>query len=333
MSRAAELAAVLETRDSLAIVCHDNPDPDCLASALALETIADDVGVGEVAIAYGGDISHQQNRAFVSVLEIPLQTLDGIELDDYDAVAFVDHSQPGANTELPETVHPEIVVDHHPGGPVEGAFVDVRVDYGATVTIFVEYLEELEIEPTPRLASALLFALHRERLDYVRSPTRREYEAALAIYPEAELETLDQLYGSAFSAATLDAIGRAIATRQRQGASMVATVGRTPETDALPQAADYLLNLENVDTVLVYGVVDDAIRLSARSIDPEIDIGEALEAGFDELGSAGGHHDMAGGRIELAAIVDDVDPEARELLTVVGSRLPDRFFEVLEAEG
>jgi len=41
---------------------------------------------------------------------------------------------------------------------------------------------------------------------------------------------------------------------------------------------------------------------------------------------------MAGGRIELAAIADDIDPEARELLTVVGSRLPDRFFEALEAK-
>ncbi|AGB39330.1 DHH family phosphoesterase [Natronococcus occultus] len=332
MPSAAELVAILECRDSLAIACHDNPDPDCLASALALETIADEAGIEDVTIAYGGEISHQQNRAFVSLLELSLRALAETDVGDYDAVAFVDHSQPGANTELPATVRPEIVVDHHPGDPVEGEFVDVRVDYGATATIFVEYLEELGIEPTSRLASALLFALHRERLDFVRNPTAREYETALAIYPRADLELLDQLYGSAFSAPTLDAIGRAIATRQQRGSSMVATVGRTTETDALPQAADYLLNLEGVDTVLVYGVVDDAIRLSARSIDPAIHIGEAVSDGFDELGSAGGHHDMAGGRIELAAIAEDVDPDARDLLTVVGSRLPKRFFAVLEPE-
>lgn len=332
MSRAAELASVLETSDSLAIVCHDNPDPDCLASALALETIATDQDVDDVTIAYGGEISHQQNRAFVNMLDISLQAISATDLELYDTFAFVDHSQPGANTELPESAVPEIVVDHHPSEPADAAFADVRTDYGATATIFIEYLEDLEIDLTVRLASALLFALHRERLDFVREPTRREYEAALAVYSSADLELLEQLYGSAFSSATLDAIGRAIATRERRSSSLVANVGQTPETDALPQAADYLLNLEGVDTVLVYGIVEDAIRLSARSIDPRIHIGETLTAGYDDLGSVGGHHDMAGGRITLGLFADSVDEDADELLEFVGRRLTHRFFEALNLE-
>ncbi|MFC4437706.1 MULTISPECIES: DHH family phosphoesterase [Natrialbaceae] len=332
MSRAAELASVLETSDSLAIVCHDNPDPDCLASALALETIATDQDVDDVTIAYGGEISHQQNRAFVNMLDISLQAISATDLELYDTVAFVDHSQPGANTELPESVVPEIVVDHHPGEPADTSFVDVRIDYGATVTIFIEYLKDLEIDLTVRLASALLFALHRERLDFVREPTRREYQAALDVYSAADLELLEQLYGSAFSSATLDAIGRAIATRERRSSSLVANVGQTPETDALPQAADYLLNLEGVDTVLVYGIVEDAIRLSARSIDPRIHIGKTLTTGYDDLGSVGGHHDMAGGRIKLGLFADSVDEDADELLEFVGQRLTHRFFEALNLE-
>jgi nanoRNase/pAp phosphatase (c-di-AMP/oligoRNAs hydrolase) len=332
MSRAAELASVLEASESLAIICHDNPDPDCLASALALETIAADRGVEDVMIAYGGEISHQQNRAFVNMLELSPRVISAVDLEEYDTVAFVDHTQPGENTELPASVVPDIVVDHHPTGGLETTFADVRMDYGATATIFIEYLEELEIELTARLASALLFALHRERLDFIREPTEREYEAALTVYPAAELEVLEQLYGSAFSPATLDAIGRAISTRERRSSSLVADVGRTAETDALPQAADYLLNLEGVDTVLVYGIVGNAIRLSARSIDPRVHIGETLETGFDDLGSVGGHHDMAGGRIELGLFADDVDEDADELLGFAGGRLTQRFFEALNLE-
>ncbi|QSW98957.1 DHH family phosphoesterase [Haloterrigena alkaliphila] len=331
MSRAAELASVLETTESLAIVCHDNPDPDCLASALALKAIAIDHEVDEITIAYGGEISHQQNRAFVNMLDISLQSVQRTPIKSYDCIGFVDHSQPGANTELSAAITPEIIVDHHPGETVGATFEDVRTQIGATATIFVEYLLDLEIELTTRLASALLFALHRERLDFVRDPTRREYEAALAVYPDADLETLEQLYSSAFSPGTLDAIGKAIASRERRGSSLVASVGRTAETDALPQAADYLLNLEGVDTVLVYGVVGDAIRLSARSIDPRVHIGETLQGGFEALGQVGGHHDMAGGRIELGLFADDAD-DTDELLEFVGGRLTRRFFDALNLD-
>ena len=331
MPRAAALVSVLEETDSLVIACHDNPDPDCLAGALALETIAVDHDVTDVAIVYGGEISHQQNRAFVNLLEIDLQSIATANLEDYDCVGFVDHSTPGANTEVPPDIVPDIIVDHHPGEPADATFVDVRTEYGATATIFVEYLRDLAVDITERLASALLFALHRERLDFVREPTRREYEAALAVYPDADLEVLEQLYGSTFSPGTLDAIGRAIISRERRGSALVASIGTTGETDALPQAADYLLNLEGVDTVLVYGVVGDAIRLSGRSIDPRVNLGTTLQNGFGELGSVGGHHDMAGGRIELGLFADDGD-DTDELLAFIGERLSRRFFDSLHLD-
>ncbi|AFZ74704.1 DHH family phosphoesterase [Natronobacterium gregoryi] len=331
MSRAAELVEVLETADSLVIVCHDNPDPDCLASALALEAIALDHSLEDVAIVYGGDLTHQQNRAFVNVFSLSLGRVSEVAVDDYDCLAFVDHSRSGVNTEVPANVVPDIVVDHHPVEPAAVPVADIRTEYGATATIFVEYLAELDVELTTRLASALLFALHRERLDFVRSPTRREYEAALALFPDADLEILGQLYDSAFSPGTLDAIGRAIASRKRRGSSMVASVGKTAESAAIPQAADYLLNLEGVDTVLVYGIVDGRVRLSGRSIDPRVHVGEVLTEGFDGIGTAGGHPDMAGGRIELGLFGDEAD-DTEQLLSLVDSRLTRRFFDALNLE-
>ncbi|KDE59379.1 phosphoesterase [Halostagnicola sp. A56] len=328
MSRAEDLGETLAEMDSLTIVCHDNPDPDCLASALALERIAKHNGVNETRTVYGGEISHQQNRAFVNMLNIEITPIRNASITEDDSLAFVDHAVPGRNTQVPSSIEPTIVVDHHPDSDVETAFVDVRTDYGATATIFVEYLFDLEMAVATRLASALLFALHRERLDFVRDPTEREYEAALAVYPEANLEMLEQLYGSAFSPATLDAIGHAITSRTRRGSSLASSVGRTTETDALPQAADYLLNLEGVDTVLIYGIVNGSIRLSARSIDPRVQAGETLQKAFGELGAVGGHHDMAGGRIDLGLFAD-VAGDENQLLEFASTRLEKRFFDVL----
>ena len=333
MSHAAELADALEDVDSLAVICHDNPDPDCLASALAFERIARSRDVEHVEIVYGGEISHQQNRAFVNLLSIDVSHGKQVDVHDFEYVGFVDHSREGANTAIDDSVSPDAVIDHHPGERIQAPLTDVRTDYGATATIFVEYLRELDIELTTRLATALLFALHRERLDFIREPTRAEYEAALSVYPDADLEVLEQLYGSAFTPATIDAIGHAIQSRERRGSALVASVGRTTETDALPQAADYLLNLEGVNTVLAYGLVGDAIRLSGRSIDPRVNVGETLEAAYGTLGSVGGHYDMAGGRIDLGLFGDEPDSEdADELLSFVGRRIEQRFFEQLNLD-
>ncbi len=328
MSRAETLAGSLTSVDSVAIVCHDNPDPDCLASALAFERIAQASGVSETTIVYGGELSHQQNRAFVNMLSIDLVHGTEFSIEAVEYVAFVDHSRIGGNSTIDPDVSPDAVVDHHPDSGLRAPFVDVRPDYGATATIFVEYLTTLDIELSQRLATAMLFAIHRERLDFVRAPTVAEYEAALVVFDRADLDALEQLYGSAFTQETIDAIGRAILARRRRGSALVAGVGQTTETDALPQAADYLLNVEGVHTVLTYGIVGDSIRLSARSIDPRVNVGKILNRAFDELGTAGGHNDMAGGRIDLGIFGDIGNNDDTEvLLSFLDERIERRFFD------
>lgn len=326
MSRVHELVEVLDGVSSLAIVCHDNPDPDCIASALALRDIAESIGIEGVEILYGGEISHQQNRAFVNLLEIEMVELRRADLDAFDRIAFVDHSSPAANTEFPEDVEVDVVIDHHPSSNgLTARFVDVREDYGATATILVEYVRELGLDLSTEVASALLFALHRERLDYVRNPTSAEYEAALHLYPDVDMELLERLYGSAFSPGTLDAIGTAIRSREVRGSTLVSGIGRTTERDALPQAADYLLNLEGVNTVLVFGIVDGTIRMSARSIDPRVNVGRVLRDAYGSIGRAGGHHDMAGAQIPLGLFADEGGDD-EELTEFVTRRIKRRFF-------
>jgi nanoRNase/pAp phosphatase (c-di-AMP/oligoRNAs hydrolase) len=327
MSRAATLATTLADVDAATIVCHDNPDPDCLASALAFEHLARAHDVSRTRIVYGGEISHQQNRAFVNMLDIDVRHEEAVDPESF--VAFVDHSSPDGTTSITDA-EPDAVVDHHPNHSIEAGFVDIRTEYGATATIFVEYLETLDVAVTERLATALLFALHRERLDFIREPTRAEYEAALSVYDDADLDALEQLYGSAFTPATIDAIGEAIHSRSRRGSALVANVGRTSETDSLPQAADYLLNVEGINTVLAYGLVGRAIRLSARSIDARVNVGKTLRRAYGTLGTVGGHDDMAGGHIDLGLFSDYDDAnDGDALISLLEPRIERRFFEAL----
>jgi len=320
---------LVSATDSLAILCHDNPDPDTLASALALETMATEWGVGTVDIAYGGTITHQQNRAMINVLDIELTSVTDITLSNYGLVAFVDHGIPGRNNSAPADMRPDIVIDHHPADELRGQFVDHRPAVGATVTLLTRYLEKYGIEIQEGLATALLFALHRETLDFNRGTTSTEHAAACVLHPHADHDVIEELTNSVFTSETISGIGDAIANREVRGSCLVSSLGRIRERDIVPQAADYLLQLEGVSTTVVFGIVDDNVYLSGRTSNSQLHIGDVMKETFDQVGSAGGHHDMAGGKVPLGFLgsVDDNDTVAIDL---INQSMVVRIFDALE---
>jgi len=87
----------------LGIFTHDNPDPDAISSAFALKEIAKRFGI-EADIIYYGEILHQENRAMVNLLEIPLLRGDEVDLSKYKKFALVDCSAPGVNNSIPRDI-------------------------------------------------------------------------------------------------------------------------------------------------------------------------------------------------------------------------------------
>lgn len=319
MHHAQELTELLAAGEELTIVCHNNPDPDCLASAFALGRIAIAAGIDEQRILYSGEISHQQNRAFVNLLDIDIKPFEsGVVQDrpDGSLLAFVDHGVPGANNRVPAGTPVDIVIDHHPREEIEARFVDHREQVGATATILTEYVRELDTEMDTDLGTALLFALRRETLGFLRGATRAEYDAAGWLHDHADNALLRTLSTPSVTGATVDAIAKAITNRTVRGSVLISGIGRTSERDALPQAADYLATLEGVETAIVFGVVDDGIQLSARSTDPRVHIGDVLNEAFADVGSAGGHREMAGGEVPLGIFADYTSDDV-ELFAIV----------------
>ncbi|QSG12191.1 nanoRNase/pAp phosphatase [Halapricum desulfuricans] len=327
MSTAVELQELLTDGEEINIVCHDNPDPDCLASALALGRIAADAGIDERHILYSGTITHQQNRAFVNLLDIDIQSFDPAAVEDRPAdslLAFVDHSIPGENNQVSPDTPVDIVIDHHPAEEVEARFVDRREELGAAATILVEYVRALDIEVDSTLATALMIAIRSDTIDFLRGATRAEYEAAGFLQEDVDEEMVRQISSPSVSGATLDAISTAIDNRMTQGAILISHVGRTSERDSLPQAVDYLARLEGVQTAIVFGIVEDTIHVSARSPDPRVHVGNLLRDAFEDVGSGGGHHDVAGGQIPLG-IFADYTTDDEQLLAIVERVITDRL--------
>ncbi|MDT3436428.1 DHH family phosphoesterase [Haloarcula sp. 1CSR25-25] len=333
-TRARQLHGVLrDIDDHLAVVTHDNPDPDAIASAVALGAIAERAGC-EVTVCYYGEISHQENRAFVNLLEFDLRNLDtdsGAELAEFDGFALVDHSRAGVNDQLPPETPIDIVIDHHPPRvPVEARFVDLRSGVGATSTLLVDYLQRFNIDiPTP-IATGLLFGIQVDTRDFRREVAAADFEAAAHLVTNADMATLQRIEDPSVSPETLSVIGRAIANREQEGSVLLTGVGEITDRDALAQAADRLLDLEGVQATMVYGVVGETIYASARARGADIDLGEALRDAFGQIGSAGGHADMAGAQIDLG-VMTSVDEREESLEEIVRSIVSDRFLDAIQS--
>ncbi|EMA51169.1 DHH family phosphoesterase [Halococcus thailandensis] len=327
--RPRRLRRVLRSIDGpLAVVTHDNPDPDAIASALALCKVARTVG-REAEICYFGEITHQENRALINVLDVELRELEPGDIDDYGGVALVDHSRPGVNDQLAEDTPVDVLIDHHPPrAPVEARFVDLRSDVGATSTLLVEYLRQLGIEIDETVATALLYGIRVDTDDFRREASTVDFDAAAYLLPFTDESVLERIATPSMSAETLETMARAITNREVRGSVLVSHIEELHERDALAQSADQLLDIEGVRTTLVYGIIDGTVYCSGRTRGATLDIGETLRDAFDRIGSGGGHADMAGAQIPLGLLGEN---EEAELSEIVHDLIVERFFTAIES--
>ena len=123
----------------LAIILQTNPDPDSIASGVALKRYAKAFGLDSDLI-YDGVVGHLQNRALVNMLELNLHESSKIDFKKYTSFALVDVAT-HANCALPKDILPTIVIDHHsvPSGEVKARYIDMTF-VGANSTILTNYL-------------------------------------------------------------------------------------------------------------------------------------------------------------------------------------------------
>ena len=330
--RAAKLAEVIENGETLAILAHRSPGPDSIASAAALKAIAEARGV-EGDILYEGDIGHQENRAFVNLLGIELTPLSGADLDAYDTLALVDC----AKVSEPVVDGPvDVFLDHfEPEVDYDATFQDVRPNVSSTSTILTKYVQEFDVSLPEEVATALLYGIRAETLDFKRDTTPADLTAAAYLYPFADHDTLEQVESPSMSPETLDVLAEAIRNREVKGSHLVSNGGFIRDRDALSQAAQHLLNLEGITTSAVFAIADDTIYLAARSKDIRMNIGKVLQDAFDDVGEAVGHSTDASAEIPLGIFTGlEISGDNRDtLLDLTEEAVRSKLFEAMGVEG
>jgi nanoRNase/pAp phosphatase (c-di-AMP/oligoRNAs hydrolase) len=330
--KATQLRELIDATDGeVAIITQDNPDPDSIASAVALQSIVEAVG-GEAVILYGGEIGQQENRAFVNLLGIDLEHFEeSPNLEAYDLLALVDHIPSGEVVDLDQI---DILIDHdeHPE-TVEATFADVRPNISSTSTILTKYLQEFDLTPTEVIATALLYGIRSETVDFKRETTPADLTAAAYLYPFADHDTLEQVESPSMSPETLDILAEAIQNREVQGSHLISNAGFIRNQDALGEAAQHLLKLEGITTTAVFGIADDRIFLAARSKDIRVNIGSVLEDAFSDIGTPSGHSTQGDVEIPLGIFGGASDTNRETLLTLTEESVSRALFRELGVEG
>ena len=315
-----------ETSAKVLIVCHDNPDPDALASALAMKHLCKSLGHNST-IIHGGMIEHQQNRAMVKLLEMDVRRLIldwEVEdlLKDSDLVICVDFSHPGANNILPTTCVPHIVIDHHTSETrPAGDAILVRSEFAATSSLVTSLLMNSGIEMNREVATALAFGIRTDTLGFTRSFNAVDLRALSWLGAWIDWDLMRSFESPPRSQEVLSIFKQALTDATLEDGIMLAPIAKMADRDALSQVADFLLPTEGVDVVIAYGIRLSKVILSARSTNDLIHIGKVLSQTF-QIGRAGGHKALAGGQIPF----EDIECEnGEDAMIKMTSILKDAF--------
>jgi nanoRNase/pAp phosphatase (c-di-AMP/oligoRNAs hydrolase) len=307
------LRRVLDGQDDIAVLMHPNPDPDAMASALGMAELADSVGV-DATIQYPGQIRHQENRAFQTVLDLDFVGVDDAADLAAETVVLVDHNEPRGFPGA-ESVDPLAVVDHHIGEGEGTEFTDVRDDYGSCATIFAAYFEALGWTPVgpdeepddsqkrlpSEIATGLIYGIQSDTNHLTKGCSAADFAASAYLYEGVDEDRLDRIANPQVDAEVLEVQARAIRERDVRTAFAVSDVGDVSNVDAIPQAADNLIRLEGVTAVVIVGRKGESLHLSGRSRDDRVHMGKALQAVVADIpmASAGGHARMGGGQLSV----------------------------------
>ncbi len=276
--------------DRVLILLHNDPDPDALASGLALRNLLRRTKTTAIIGAMQG-VTRPENLRMANMLDIHVEPITPASFQEFDRIATVD-VQPHYFGGL--LLRADLVIDHHPEQPgYIAVFKDIRADYGSTSTILTEHLRSVDVSISERTATAMLYAIKSDTLFFARHTNRDDLEAFTFLYPLADAALIRKMEGAEITLDRLNYVTRASQGGEMREQVFTAFIGEAPREDFIPYTADFFLQLEDVKWTIIAGIVGNCLIVSVRNLGYSRNAGEFVKRWFADIGSAGGHRAMA----------------------------------------
>ena len=302
--KAKHLLRALAEKKKILITSHAHPDPDALASSLALCTLlTQQLAAGtSVTVSFKGGIGGGLNEAFARQTELKAAPWDEAALASYDAIILVDTQPAFSNNPLPENVMPMAVIDHHRGRGKRPkcTFCDIRPDVGAVSSIIFSYFMELEHRITPDLGATLLYAIESDLAGAAGAPGELDNIALSSLTLMADTRKLYKMRYLDLPQNFFISYAQGLANATCYDDALVSHLETIPSPERTAVIADFLLRYDQARWALVTGAIGNTLLISLRTYAAEkMSAAELLRKLVRGIGEGGGHRTKAGGVIRL----------------------------------
>ena len=289
-ARLEQLRKVVGGAERVALLLQDDPDPDGIASAIALRTVLGRNRATTPLFAFG-ETTRAENLAMLRLLDVAIEKVDTETLRAFPCVALLDVHPAYFDARVD---HAHIVIDHHPRvATIDAEYCDLRSQYGATSTILTEYLEACGADVSQRLATALLYGIKSDTLMLNRETGPADLRAFMSLYPLTNYNTLRRIERPELPLAFAEFLARVLPRMRKQLGLVTLHVGTPAREEAIPQLADFCLQFEGAEWVVVSGKWQGALVMSVRNPGYVRSAGDVVRKLFGGMGRAGGHRSMA----------------------------------------
>jgi nanoRNase/pAp phosphatase (c-di-AMP/oligoRNAs hydrolase) len=318
------MLSLVGQKKSILVMCHNNPDPDTIASAAALKSIFAQTIHRKAVIGYDGIVGRAENRELIKRLKIDMIPVNKLDFNDFSVIALVDSQPHTGNNAIPRKIRPCIVIDHHPLRKETSRcqFFDVRPHYGSSSTILTEYFRELGLDMDRKLATALFYGLKTDTNGLSRSLMKADIDAFNFLFPKIAPRTFAAIENPSVPKSYYLKFANTIEKSVQYGDVIISYMGSLTNPDIASEMADFLLRMENIRWTLCLGEFNDELILSVRTSRRGWIAGKVAVRILAGIGTGGGHEKAAGGKVVLTGMT----PEERAR---VAKKITDRFLKIV----
>lgn len=283
--------------DDITIQCHDFPDADAIASGWALYEFFKDAGKNVQLIYSGSRVITKANLVLmINTLSIPIQYVqpEG-ELTNKGLLITTD-CQYGAGNVTKFEANEYAIVDHHQVEMTVEKYNHIRFDYNSCSTVVWELLKNEGYKLSTNLSTALYYGLYTDTgmLAELNNPHDRDMADAL----DYSKSMITSFRNCNISIKELDIAGMAILRYSLNEELHFAVIKSNPcDPNVLGLISDFLLQVDGVDTCVVFAENKQGIKISVRSCIRSVNASELAQYLTEGIGSGGGHYEKAGGMI------------------------------------